>query len=49
MDETLKVIAALATAIVAVYVAWLGTMQWKTAREKLRLDVYDRRFGSASV
>jgi hypothetical protein len=43
-DLGLKAIAALATTIVAGYVARISRPQWLTNREKLRLDLYDRRF-----
>ena len=43
-DLGLKAIAALATTIVAGYVARISRQQWLTNREKLRLDLYDRRF-----
>jgi len=33
-----------ATIVIALYVAYLARMQWVTAREKLRLDLYNRRF-----
>jgi hypothetical protein len=34
----------IATVVIAIYVAFIGTFQWVTAREKLRLDLYNRRF-----
>jgi hypothetical protein len=44
MSSALKTIEGIATVIIAVYVASIGTFQWFTAREKLRLDLYNRRF-----
>lgn len=44
MTQALKTIEGLATVVIAVYVASIGTFQWITARDKLRLDLYDRRF-----
>jgi hypothetical protein len=34
----------IATIVIATFVAFIGAFQWFTAREKLRLDLYDRRF-----
>jgi hypothetical protein len=42
--HALKVAEGVATVIIALYVAYIGTRQWVTAREKLRLDLYNRRF-----
>lgn len=39
-----QVVTALATTAIAVFVAWIGYRQWKTNQEKLRLDLYNRRF-----
>lgn len=36
--------AAIAGAAIAGYVASIATLQWFTARQKLRLDIYDKRF-----
>jgi hypothetical protein len=44
MTDALKVLEGIATVVIAVYVASVGTFQWFTARDKLRLDLYDRRF-----
>lgn len=44
MGEHLKIAEGIATVAIAIYVAFVGTFQWITAREKLRLDLYDRRF-----
>jgi hypothetical protein len=44
MTDALKTVEGIATVVIAIYVAWIGTFQWFTAREKLRLDLYDRRF-----
>ncbi len=35
---------AIVTALVAIWVAWINFSQWKTNREKLRLDLYEKRF-----
>ena len=37
-------IAAFATPMVALAVAYIAYRQWKTARDKLRLDLFDKRF-----
>jgi hypothetical protein len=44
MSDWLKNAEGVATVVIAVYVASVGTLQWFIAREKLRLDLYDRRF-----
>lgn len=44
MNHALKTIEEVATVVIAIYVASIGTVQWFTAREKLRLDLYNRRF-----
>lgn len=31
-------------ALIAIFVAWVAYQQWKTNKEKLRLDLYNRRF-----
>lgn len=31
--------------LISAYVAWVAYQQYRTNREKLRLDLYDRRFG----
>jgi len=33
-----------ATIVIAIFVASIGAFQWFTAHEKLRLDLYSRRF-----
>ncbi|WP_175947658.1 hypothetical protein [Burkholderia pyrrocinia] len=33
------------TILISAYVAWVAYQQYRTNREKLRLDLYDRRFG----
>lgn len=35
---------SLVTALIALFVAWVAYQQWKTNGEKLRLDLYNRRF-----
>jgi hypothetical protein len=35
---------AIVTTLVAIWVAWINYFQWKTNREKLRLDLYEKRF-----
>ncbi|MGP8259925.1 MAG: hypothetical protein ACLQM6_08245 [Acidobacteriaceae bacterium] len=44
MIAYLNTAEGVATVIIAGYVACIGTVQWFTAREKLRLDLYNRRF-----
>ena len=44
MNDVLRIIEGIATVVIAVYVASIGTFQWLTARDKLRLELYDRRF-----
>ena len=44
MAQTLNTIEGVATVVIAIYVASVGTVQWLTARDKVRLDLYDRRF-----
>jgi hypothetical protein len=44
MGEYLKTAEGVAAVVIAIYVASIGTFQWFTAREKLRLDLYNRRF-----
>ena len=44
VHHALRTVEGIATVIIAVYVAFIGTFQWITAREKLRLDLYNRRF-----
>jgi hypothetical protein len=38
------IVTAVATVIVALYVARISRQQWRTNQEKLRLDLYQRRF-----
>ncbi|MDR0241198.1 MAG: hypothetical protein LBJ65_06305 [Burkholderia sp.] len=40
-----SLITALPTILISAYVAWIAYQQHRTNREKLRLDLYDRRFG----
>jgi hypothetical protein len=40
----ISAISAVSTTIVAGYVAVISRRQWKTNQEKLRFDLYDRRF-----
>jgi hypothetical protein len=44
MLPALKATEEIATVVIAVYVSFIGTLQWITARQKLRLDLYNRRF-----
>ncbi len=44
MGEVLKTAEGVATVVIAIYVAAIGTSQWYVSREKLRLDLYERRF-----
>jgi hypothetical protein len=43
-DAILKSGPAVVTALVAICVAVIAYRQWRTARERLRLDLYNRRF-----
>jgi hypothetical protein len=38
------IVTAVATVIVAIYVGWISKQQSKTNQEKLRFDLYQRRF-----
>jgi hypothetical protein len=38
------IVTAVATVIVAIYVGWISRQQSKTNQEKLRFDLYQRRF-----
>jgi hypothetical protein len=40
----LQALTAIAATIVAIFVARISRLKWLTAREKLRLDLYERRF-----
>jgi len=44
MHDALKTAEGVAVVAIAFYVASVGTFQWFTAREKVRLDLYNRRF-----
>ncbi len=44
IDAILRVVTAAAATAVAIYVAKISRRQWKTNQEKLRLDLYQRRF-----
>jgi hypothetical protein len=44
VDIGLKVVTAAAATTVAAYVARISCLQWKNNQEKLRLDLYERRF-----
>jgi hypothetical protein len=39
------IVTAVATVIVAIYVGWISRQQSRTNQEKLRFDLYQRRFG----
>ncbi len=43
-DIVLRVITATAATVVAAYVAIISKRQWKTNQEKLRLDLFQRRY-----
>jgi hypothetical protein len=45
IDPSLKVVTAIATTTVALCVARISWRQWFTNKEKLRLDLYEKRFG----
>jgi hypothetical protein len=40
-----SLISTAPAALISAYVAWVAYQQYRTNREKLRLDLYDRRFG----
>lgn len=42
--ELLDVALAVTPPIVAIFAAWIAYQQWRTNRDKLRLDLYQRRF-----
>ena len=44
IDVVLRILTAGAATIVAFYVAQISKRQWKTNQEKLRLDLFQRRF-----
>lgn len=44
-SNSTSLITALPTILISAYVAWIAYQQYRTNREKLRLDLYDRRFG----
>jgi hypothetical protein len=44
IDPTLRFVTAVAATCVAFYVARISKRQWQTNQEKLRLDLYQRRF-----
>ena len=44
MHDALKTAEGVAAVAIAFYVASVGTFQWFTARDKVRLDLYNRRF-----
>jgi hypothetical protein len=44
MHDALKTAEGIAAVAIAIYVASVGTFQWFTARDKVRLDLYNRRF-----
>jgi hypothetical protein len=44
ISVAISAISAVSTTTVAAYVAVISRRQWKTNQEKLRFDLYDRRF-----
>jgi hypothetical protein len=44
MNGALKTAEGIAAIAIAFYVASVGTFQWFTSRDKVRLDLYNRRF-----
>ena len=44
MTFSLSTADGVATVVIAVCVASIGTFQWRTAQEKVRLDLYNLRF-----
>ena len=42
--ETLDCVIAVTPVLISALVAWIARQQWRTNREKLRLDLYERRF-----
>jgi hypothetical protein len=45
IDATMRALTTIATIAVAGYVALISKRQWKNNQEKLRLDLYQHRFG----
>jgi hypothetical protein len=48
VEEVEKVVTPLATVLVACYVSQISKRQLRQAEEKLRLDLYNRRFDCTS-
>ena len=44
IDDIVRLLSGLLTPLVAVFVAFIAWQQFKTARDKLRLDLFDRRY-----
>lgn len=44
ISDGMTAITAIATITIAIYVARISRRQWWTSKEKLRLDLYERRF-----
>ncbi len=44
LQDWIEISKALLTPVVALFGAWLGYRQYSVSREKLRLDLYDRRY-----
>lgn len=44
LDYVIAVVPPFITACIAGFVAWVAHQQWRTNSEKLRLDLYNRRF-----
>ena len=43
-DYFVALAPSIITAVIAAFVAWVAYQQWRTNTEKLRLDLYNRRF-----
>ena len=42
-DQILYIISALGPVIIGLAVAYIAFQQWKTARDRLKLDLYEKR------
>lgn len=56
MSGIISILSGLLTPVIAIVVAWIAYQQWRTARTRLnldlfekRMDVYDRTFGNAAL
>jgi hypothetical protein len=44
LQDWIEISKALLTPVIAIFGAWLGYQQHKTSREKLKIDLFDRRY-----